>query len=232
MAKKWARWTAEEDAALLRMAVGGVLDVGVAASEVGRSRLSVSGRAKALRLWVKNRRATDNKNDRVYGRVPGQMLFRKTTYEERVESVKRVVAERTERRGDCLIWTGAVMGSGHAMIRLTLEDGSCSTAGHRSVWIAWRGPVPKGMYVLHKRECTSSSCLNIDHLYLGTAQQNMDDRTAVGRPLTKIKSRYPAGMGDMIVGAVDAGFNYAQIGRMLEIPYDDARRLGKRARAA
>lgn len=50
---------------------------------------------------------------------------------------------------------------------------------HRFIWAAIRGPIPDGMDVLHK--CDNPSCVNIDHLYLGTDRENMIDRSMRGR---------------------------------------------------
>lgn len=50
---------------------------------------------------------------------------------------------------------------------------------NRFVWELVNGPIPDGMLVLHK--CDNGKCVNPDHLFLGTAQDNMDDKVAKGR---------------------------------------------------
>lgn len=50
---------------------------------------------------------------------------------------------------------------------------------HRYVWKMLNGAIPKGMLVLH--ECDNGKCVNPGHLFLGTAQDNMDDKMAKGR---------------------------------------------------
>ena len=50
---------------------------------------------------------------------------------------------------------------------------------HRIVWEAVNGPIPEGMFVCHT--CDVPRCVNIDHLFLGTAQDNMNDKMSKGR---------------------------------------------------
>lgn len=50
---------------------------------------------------------------------------------------------------------------------------------HRVAWILCRGEIPDGLYVLH--HCDVRRCVNPDHLFLGTYQDNVDDMVAKGR---------------------------------------------------
>ena len=50
---------------------------------------------------------------------------------------------------------------------------------HRVAWALFRGPIPKGMCVLHY--CDNRPCCNPDHLYLGTNANNTADMLARGR---------------------------------------------------
>lgn len=51
----------------------------------------------------------------------------------------------------------------------------------RVVWRALNGPIPDGLWVLHK--CDNSECINIDHLFLGTPQDNTNDMISKGRKI-------------------------------------------------
>jgi len=45
---------------------------------------------------------------------------------------------------------------------------------HRVAYILFVGEIPKGKMVLHK--CDNRKCVNIKHLYVGTAKQNVADK--------------------------------------------------------
>jgi hypothetical protein len=75
----------------------------------------------------------------------------------------------------CWLWlaAGNDLGYGHIGFRRRVEK------AHRASWIIYRGPIPPGLGVLHK--CDTPSCVNPDHLFLGTNQDNVDDKVTKGR---------------------------------------------------
>lgn len=64
---------------------------------------------------------------------------------------------------------------GHVQVKF---DGKRIMA-HRMAWELVNGEIPKNMLVLHK--CDVPSCVNVEHLFLGTVRDNMNDRGAKGR---------------------------------------------------
>lgn len=50
---------------------------------------------------------------------------------------------------------------------------------HRYRWEQHNGPIPNGMCVCHT--CDTPACHNIDHLFLGTHKENMEDCARKGR---------------------------------------------------
>lgn len=75
----------------------------------------------------------------------------------------------------CFLWAGAINGHGYGSI---WRSGKVFAA-HRVAWEQERGPVPDGFHVLHL--CDVRSCVNPDHLYLGTNADNCRDRDVRGR---------------------------------------------------
>jgi hypothetical protein len=50
---------------------------------------------------------------------------------------------------------------------------------HILIWLAAGKEIPDGMFVCHS--CDTPRCINIEHLFLGTPQDNMDDKVSKGR---------------------------------------------------
>jgi len=83
---------------------------------------------------------------------------------------------------DCIEWQGAKTSSGYGQRQINGRH----TRVHRKAWADVHGPIPPGMFVLHR--CDNPPCYNINHLFLGTAQDNSDDCKAKGRSRKGIPS--------------------------------------------
>ena len=76
---------------------------------------------------------------------------------------------------DCWLWIGARNNYDYGYITLNgWPEGT-----HRLSWQLHCGPIPDGMWVLHK--CDRPPCCRPDHLFLGTQLDNVADMLAKGR---------------------------------------------------
>jgi hypothetical protein len=76
---------------------------------------------------------------------------------------------------DCWFWTATRLKSGYGLMWLE----TYLELAHRISWIIYHGAIPEGMQVLHK--CDIPSCVNPDHLFLGTQLVNAMDCASKGR---------------------------------------------------
>lgn len=80
------------------------------------------------------------------------------------------------QQSGCWHYTGFINKGGYGTIGF--RGNRCFLA-HRVSWILHVGEIPQGLFVLHK--CDNRKCVNPDHLFLGTIQDNVDDMYAKGR---------------------------------------------------
>lgn len=71
---------------------------------------------------------------------------------------------------ECMIWLGAKDKKGYGMAAI---PGYKSTRAHRLAYELENGEIPKGMFICHS--CDQPSCININHLWMGTPKENSQD---------------------------------------------------------
>lgn len=79
---------------------------------------------------------------------------------------------------ECWLWT-ATKSRGYGYISEGGRKAQKFRRAHRVSWELAYGPIPAGLYVLHR--CDDPSCVNPRHLFLGTQKDNIRDAVAKGR---------------------------------------------------
>jgi hypothetical protein len=77
--------------------------------------------------------------------------------------------------GSCWLWKGGNNGGGYGQFMWKGER----YLAHRLMYEIHKGPIAKGMFCCHT--CDVPACCNPDHLYEGTAQDNVCDAVRRGR---------------------------------------------------
>ena len=84
-----------------------------------------------------------------------------------------------EPNSGCWLWEAVVAVDRDGGARPGFRLNGKYRQGHRVSYELYRGPIPDGMHVCHT--CDNGFCVNPDHLFLGSRQDNMDDMVKKGR---------------------------------------------------
>lgn len=102
-----------------------------------------------------------------------RLMYDKARFESKIK----------KQKNGCWIWTAGKNIGGYADF---WYEGK-SQRGHRCSYLLYNGKIPKGIYVCHK--CDTPSCVNPDHLFLGTPKDNTQDAVVKGRLTWKLKNK-------------------------------------------
>jgi hypothetical protein len=87
---------------------------------------------------------------------------------------------KVNKTKSCWPWTASVRNvDGYGCFVVTTNGNRKNWLAHRFSWVINFGQITNGLHVLHK--CDNPSCVNPEHLFLGTHARNMLDMKLKGR---------------------------------------------------
>lgn len=102
--------------------------------------------------------------------MPQGIYIRKGTLEEKFW-------RRVKKTNTCWEWIGCKDTGGYGQFwNIHLQK---LQKASRIIWVIQNGEIPNGLFVLHK--CDNRICVNPNHLFLGTAKDNIQDMLKKGR---------------------------------------------------
>jgi len=98
--------------------------------------------------------------------------------------------DKVDKSDGCWLWTAALNPDGYGRFVVQMSPQKVRGA-HRVAWELMNGAIPNGLSVLH--QCDTPACVNPEHLFLGTQQDNVADMVAKGRWNGHSPTHCPAG---------------------------------------
>ena len=109
-------------------------------------------------------------------------------------SVEDRLQDMSEDQDGCRVWTHSLLASGgYGQINV----GGVPRRAHVVAYEQVHGPVPEGMFVCHT--CDNPPCINVDHLFLGSAADNAADMARKGRSTRGERNRWAVLTEDQVI---------------------------------
>lgn len=118
------------------------------------------------------------------------------------------------QQDNCWIYTGYNDSNGYGQFQI---DGIKYRA-HVASYLVYKGLIPQGMYVCHT--CDKRDCINPEHLFLGTHEDNIRDMWQKGRGVLQDTKGINNGQAKLtedevreIKGELNSGYSLADVAR-------------------
>lgn len=103
----------------------------------------------------------------------------KPSMQEYLDNIHSRLIKHSKLNGQCIEWTGFLDKNGYGKIWMKENGVERCIATHRASWLFHKGKIPSGMLICH--HCDNPACFRIEHLFLGTHQDNMKDKISKNR---------------------------------------------------
>lgn len=101
------------------------------------------------------------------------------TNEEYYDHVKKELLSKRNITGNCWEFTGQLDRNGYGRRTFTINGKKAKRPVHQTAYRLWKGEIPEKYHVCHS--CDNPKCFNPDHLWIGTAKDNLQDMIKKGR---------------------------------------------------
>ena len=128
-----------------------------------------------------------------------------------------------EPNSGCWLWASGVRGN---PARPVIRNKGKSITAYRVSYELFKGPIPFGLLICHS--CDTPLCVNPDHLFPGTIQDNFDDCWKKGRTAVQKKPSYMKRLAELSTAAPKKQY---QSRKRSIIPHEDVPRLLKEIEA-
>lgn len=125
----------------------------------------------------------------------------------RFATPSEALRHRSERRGECVVWTGHVNQNGYGRMNV---GGNRLRVVHHVAWEQENGPIPPDMEIDHI--CFNRACINVEHMRLVSRRQNTRYRRGA-QPNSK------SGVRNVIPWAPDGQCSSRSMGRTAATAY-------------